>query len=87
VRLAPIARELDRLALPRRRSASPLTCASLSCLQNKRAIYDEYGEEALKSGAPPPGSGGFGGGFPGGGGGGFHGGGGMGGGGMEDILK
>lgn len=38
---------------------------------NKRAIYDDYGEEGLKAGggAPPPGAGGFAGGFPGGGGG------------------
>eukprot|EP00244_Chara_vulgaris_P014921 TRINITY_DN970_c0_g2_i6.p1 TRINITY_DN970_c0_g2~~TRINITY_DN970_c0_g2_i6.p1 ORF type:complete len:359 (-),score=84.02 TRINITY_DN970_c0_g2_i6:620-1696(-) len=35
----------------------------------KRAIYDQYGEEGLKGGVPPPGSGGGGGGgFPGGGG-------------------
>jgi DnaJ homolog subfamily B member 4 len=39
--------------------------------KNKREIYDQYGEEALKGGGPPPGAGGFGGfggGFPGGGG-------------------
>lgn len=37
--------------------------------KNKRAVYDQYGEEGLKgSGAPPPGAGGAGmGGFPGGG--------------------
>ncbi|KAK5816429.1 hypothetical protein F5H01DRAFT_292135, partial [Linnemannia elongata] len=38
--------------------------------KNKRAVYDQYGEEGLKGGGPPPpGAGGFGG-FPGGGGGG-----------------
>ncbi|KAL8278799.1 hypothetical protein RQP46_008868 [Phenoliferia psychrophenolica] len=46
---------------------------------NKRAIYDQFGEEGLKNGGggPPPGSSGFGGAFPGGGGapGGFPGGG------------
>lgn len=38
---------------------------------NKRAVYDQFGEEGLKNGggAPPPGSG-YGGGFPGAGGGG-----------------
>src|SRR5271154_2305763 len=38
--------------------------------KNKREIYDQYGEEALKGGGPPPGAGGFsgfGGSFPGGG--------------------
>lgn len=47
--------------------------------KDKRAIYDQYGEEGLKGGAPPPGAeGGFAGGFPGGGfaAGGFPGGGG-----------
>ncbi|KAI9265025.1 hypothetical protein BDA99DRAFT_40790 [Phascolomyces articulosus] len=46
--------------------------------KNKRTIYDQYGEEGLKGGAPPPGAGGAGG-FPGGAGGfsgGFPGGGG-----------
>lgn len=42
----------------------------------KRKIYDAYGEEGLKGGAPPPGAGGFPGGFPGMNGGGFPGGGG-----------
>ncbi|KAI7851941.1 hypothetical protein BDC45DRAFT_466702 [Circinella umbellata] len=45
--------------------------------KNKRTIYDQYGEEGLKGGAPPPGAGGAEGGFPGGfGAGGFPGGGG-----------
>ena len=44
--------------------------------KNKRAIYDQYGEEGLKGGAPPPGAGGTEGGFPGFGAGGFPGGGG-----------
>ncbi|KAK4701070.1 hypothetical protein P7C70_g5165, partial [Phenoliferia sp. Uapishka_3] len=41
--------------------------------KDKRAIYDQFGEEGLKNGGggPPPGSSGFGGGFPGGAGGGF----------------
>ncbi|KAG2227396.1 hypothetical protein INT45_007421 [Circinella minor] len=34
--------------------------------KNKRTIYDQYGEEGLKGGAPPPGAGGAEGGFPGG---------------------
>jgi len=33
---------------------------------DKRQVYDVYGEEGLKQGAPPPGAGGFGGGGPGG---------------------
>lgn len=43
--------------------------------KNKRAVYDQFGEEGLKGGGPPPGAdgaGGFGG-FPGGAGGGFGG--------------
>lgn len=37
--------------------------------KNKRAVYDQFGEEGLKGGGPSPGAGpsGFGGGFPGGG--------------------
>lgn len=34
--------------------------------KNKRAIYDQYGEEGLKAGPPPPGGGAGAGGFPGG---------------------
>ncbi|CDH48527.1 dnaj homolog subfamily b member 1-like [Lichtheimia corymbifera JMRC:FSU:9682] len=34
--------------------------------KNKRAIYDQYGEEGLKGGGPPPGADAAGGGFPGG---------------------
>lgn len=45
--------------------------------KNKRAVYDQYGEEGLKGGGPPPGGAGGAGGFPGGAGfGGFPGGGG-----------
>lgn len=35
--------------------------------KNKRTVYDQFGEEGLKGGAPPPGGQGFAGGFPSGG--------------------
>ncbi|GJJ08381.1 hypothetical protein Clacol_002595 [Clathrus columnatus] len=44
--------------------------------KNKRTVYDQFGEEGLKGGAPPPGGQGFAGGFPEGAFGGFPGGGG-----------